>query len=705
MTTLYPFIQNLRIRATLLLLCGLSVVGFAQTFTGDVVFTTQAEIDSFIDGGDRYDRLEGDLTLRPAAGQSFTNYSNFSELETITGSIFIQRYGLDNTQPAGNPTATFNSLNTLGGLEVVGSDPMNGNPGLTSISLPITTLNGPLRLINNTEVVTVLATQLTSIAGDFQLINNSFTSIAFDNVVTIGGRFVFDNNDVINSLDGLRNLETIGTDLIIRNNDNLNFINRLTSNNVEFTTLDTLLISGNPSLGSLGSGFGVPASFLQVNVTGALIIRNNLSINTVGQEINTVQGNMGSPLSEITLVGNPLITDYAPLFSGNQVVYVNTFTIANNSGLNTSIGQNIRVYDNILIADNPLLPRLPNFGATVTLSGDLTISNNAGLRQTTRLNNLARVDGDIVFRNNDAITPTSSINAPVGASGLTLFRRLTNAKSLVIDGNDGITTLDDLSSGVSNPSGAVLTIDSVFIITNNASLGDCCAPTCQTIVNGQQFDGTNPAVTVSNNTGDCVDKVAIVNACVNEPGKSCLIAAPVEFIAFTGQLNGSYVELNWATATESENDYFQVERSNDGINFVALGQVAGSGDSQQELDYSYFDYDFQAGVNYYRLRQVDYDGTQDFSDVIAVDAGGAATALGIYPNPASGSNVNVSLDNGWNQERLTLDVFSASGQHVFQLTSANGAKFELPSDRLSPGMYAVRVTDGARTLTERLVVR
>lgn len=704
MKTLYPLILKLRLGTTLLLLCGLSVVGSAQTFTGDVVFTSQAQIDTFTDGGNRYDRVEGNLILRPATGENFTDYFNFGEIEVITGTLGIERYGLDQTQSSGNPLANFNALLTVGGVEILGQDSNTGNPGLTTLTAFIAQVNGPFRVINNTNLGSVTFNDLTTVSGDFELIDNAMTSQSFTSLTTVGGRFVFQDNDNVNNLSGLENLATLGTDFFIRNNDQLNFINRLSRNNDVFTVLDTFEVSGNPGLESLGSGLG-SSSFLQVQVTGALIIRNNLSISTVGQEINAAENNMSAPLSAITVVNNDALRTASPLFPGNGTVYANDFTFSDNLLINSAIGQDLRIYDNITISDNPELPRLPNFTPTTTLSGNLTISNNQRLRQTTRLNNLARVDGDIVFRNNDAITPTSSIQSPTGGSGFTLFRRLTNAKSLVIDGNDGITTLDDLSSAVSNPSGAVLTIDSVFIITNNASLGDCCAPTCQTVVDGQQFDGTNPAVTVSGNTGDCVDKAAIANACVDEPGKSCLSAAPVEFIAFTGQLNSSYVELNWATATESENDYFQVERSNDGINFVALGQVAGSGDSQQELDYSYFDYDFQAGVNYYRLRQVDYDGTQDFSDVIAVDAGGAATALGIYPNPASGGNVNVSLDNGWNQERLTLDVFSASGQHVFQLTSANGAKFELPSDRLSPGMYAVRVTDGARTLTERLVVR
>ena len=313
------------------------------------------------------------------------------------------------------------------------------------------------------------------------------------------------------------------------------------------------------------------------------------------------------------------------------------------------------------------------------------------------------VNGSIIFSNNDAITATSSIQSPANGEGFTGFRGLSKVTgSFTITENAGITNLNFIG----NVPESGLDIDGEFIITNNAALGDCCQPTCRTTVgpDNQQFDGTNSFVTVSGNTGDCADKNAVVAACSGQPGKDCLNAAPVDFVAFNGNLSGDHVTLDWATATETENDYFQVERSNDGLIYTAIGRVTGAGDSQDELSYTYLDYDYQPGANYYRLRQVDFDGTEDFSDVIQVTAPTASTSFAIFPNPATTSGaINFQMGKGWELERVTVDIFSASGRLVTTLSGASG--LNRPIGELATGIYAVRVSDGKQTVTERLIVR
>lgn len=99
-------------------------------------------------------------------------------------------------------------------------------------------------------------------------------------------------------------------------------------------------------------------------------------------------------------------------------------------------------------------------------------------------------------------------------------------------------------------------------------------------------------------------------------------ALPVEWLHFTARAEGSAVVLQWATGAESSNDRFEVERAGaEGRNFTAIGQLAGRGDTNWRQDYRFADTAPLPGTAYYRLRQVDHDGTYSYSRVVRVDGG------------------------------------------------------------------------------------
>lgn len=97
------------------------------------------------------------------------------------------------------------------------------------------------------------------------------------------------------------------------------------------------------------------------------------------------------------------------------------------------------------------------------------------------------------------------------------------------------------------------------------------------------------------------------------------IALPIELVSFTGQKSGQNNELKWTTASELNNDYFTIEKTLDGTNFEVVGIENGAGNSNQYLDYSLIDYDVRNVLNYYRLKQTDFDGKYDFSELISID--------------------------------------------------------------------------------------
>src|ERR1041385_9231891 len=94
------------------------------------------------------------------------------------------------------------------------------------------------------------------------------------------------------------------------------------------------------------------------------------------------------------------------------------------------------------------------------------------------------------------------------------------------------------------------------------------------------------------------------------------------------------VELVWTTASEINNDYFSVERSEDAISYQVVGTVKGAGNSTQELYYSLKDQSPVRGINYYRLKQTDFDGHFKYSEVCSVSAQ-PVNGIKVYPNPAS----------------------------------------------------------------------
>jgi hypothetical protein len=106
---------------------------------------------------------------------------------------------------------------------------------------------------------------------------------------------------------------------------------------------------------------------------------------------------------------------------------------------------------------------------------------------------------------------------------------------------------------------------------------------------------------------------------------------PVEWLSFDGVLKGGKVMLNWSTASEINNSYFEIQRSEDGINFVSIGKVDGKGNADINSHYTYIDNAPISGVSYYRIVQHDLDGTVSYTNTVAIQTD-QKTYL-ISPNP------------------------------------------------------------------------
>ncbi|WP_191907071.1 T9SS type A sorting domain-containing protein [Adhaeribacter soli] len=168
---------------------------------------------------------------------------------------------------------------------------------------------------------------------------------------------------------------------------------------------------------------------------------------------------------------------------------------------------------------------------------------------------------------------------------------------------------------------------------------------------------------------------------------------PVALVSFTGKLVNDLAVLDWATAIEKDNDHFMVERSLNGKEFTQIGKVKGNLNSSQWQTYSFTDMEPVSSLQYYRLKQVDLDGTFEYSKVIALDSKlNRKTEPILYPNPAS-RNASVLVESKM-AETVTLAVYDAVGNLLTQksVTLKTGSNL-LPVETkdLPAGMYLIKV--------------
>lgn len=177
---------------------------------------------------------------------------------------------------------------------------------------------------------------------------------------------------------------------------------------------------------------------------------------------------------------------------------------------------------------------------------------------------------------------------------------------------------------------------------------------------------------------------------------------PIELASFSATPKGNTVLVNWSTASELNNSHFQVESSEDAEKWKMVERVNGKGTTTVTSRYSITDVNPIIGVSYYRLRQVDFDGTQSLSKVVKVELAGEP--FNLYPNPASST---VTLDFVSKGGRSAVMVTSLQGLPMLQreFDSSNKRQLiELDISSIPSGIYLVTVYVGDVKSTKKLVV-
>ena len=189
------------------------------------------------------------------------------------------------------------------------------------------------------------------------------------------------------------------------------------------------------------------------------------------------------------------------------------------------------------------------------------------------------------------------------------------------------------------------------------------------------------------------------NTLAGGPYYSSAVVIPIELVRFNANAQNKTVNLDWLTASELGNDYFDVQRSANGRDWTSIGTIKSKGSSATKNAYNFTDETPLSNVNYYRLKQVDFDGKFEYSAVVSVNMLKGGKALSLYPNPVS-DKLNV-VTNSLDTEGA-IQIFDMKGS---LLKTAQMLNNQLDVNDLPIGLYQIRLIDrnGVTTDIARLV--
>jgi hypothetical protein len=273
-----------------------------------------------------------------------------------------------------------------------------------------------------------------------------------------------------------------------------------------------------------------------------------------------------------------------------------------------------------------------------------------------------------------------------------------------VDGNSGpfLVTSPNTNVTWAGASSQIITWD---VANTDAALINCTNVNILLSTDGGQ---TFPTVLLANTPNDGTESVTIPNT----PSSTSRVKVeavgniffdlsntnfiieetiPVELVSFSAQRTEAGVELNWKTATETNNSGFTIERSRDDQNFEQIGFLSGKGTTTEFSNYNFIDTDIESGKYYYRLKQTDFDGSFDYLNVILVDVGLPKRFVlnQNHPNPFNPSTIikfQLPVD-----ANVKIQLFNSIGQKISELlnTDLSGGVHEVTFEgsNLSSGIY------------------
>lgn len=205
------------------------------------------------------------------------------------------------------------------------------------------------------------------------------------------------------------------------------------------------------------------------------------------------------------------------------------------------------------------------------------------------------------------------------------------------------------------------------------------------------------SIFTSNSSFDDVDKIVITASDLANLGIDdinwTLNPLPVELISFYAHKENDLLNLKWTTASEINNEKFEIEESNDSRKFQKIGEVKGNGTTTEQQKYSFKIKDPKNGISYYRLKQIDFDGKFEYSNIISVSITNH-DEISISPNPTKGI---IRLNNFSEGE---IKIYDTSGKILKELKIRDQ---EIDISDLPKGILFVQLITKTKNTVKRIL--
>jgi len=258
-----------------------------------------------------------------------------------------------------------------------------------------------------------------------------------------------------------------------------------------------------------------------------------------------------------------------------------------------------------------------------------------------------------------------------------------NFLSLVITTNNCAPSTSGLDSGDN------IFVNGIQVVTGNANL----------IVNYSGCFSNNGAVSLNvpialtaNRRDETIHVVATVSP--TNPGGCTLL--PIVLSKFDLYLKGLTISGTFSTASETNNSHFNIERSADARNFESIGEIKGAGNSSKEISYEFIDERPLPGINYYRIKQTDFDGQFSYSEIRSVRHKGISN-VSVTPRTTEGR-----LDITTELEDYTIAIYNAAGQEVKRMIDMSLDQ-SISVETMQAGVYFVKIFSRTESEMVRIV--
>ena len=628
-------------------------VNVSGNFTNNGTFTV---------GGSSYN-FTG--TAKQFSGSSATSFSNIQVTGTYTNNMTVSLSVKDVTGSgsltnASNKTLYISGVNTVTTFDATAS---GNSVEYNSTSSQIIRATSYYHLISSsTGSRTISSGTTVKIAGTFTTGSNGYT--------TTGSTVEFNGSSA----------QVI---------PQFNFYN-LVSSSTGTRTFNSSTIIGIAGAFTIGSNsYTVTGSRVDFNGSGVqtipaftfynLTVSNNNSVSLAGAV--TVNGNFDNQ-------GQFSAATYAISLAGNwnnDGVYTNTTNTLTLSGTSDQsiTGSSSTTFTNLTINKSSGTLTL---SAATTVNGTLTLTSGKIYTTSTNLltlgssasvtgaSNSSYVDGPVA----KVMTSTSAFTFPTGKNGRYQSVAVTPASAVSVTFRseyfDATTNNSPCGTGIQHvsqveyhqvdrTSGTTNAYVTLSWGTQSKVDGSALADLRVARWNGSQWEdkgqasvsGSSSSGTIKSNLVTSFSPFKLASATSSNP-------LPVNLVSFSAEIVKESIQLNWETASEIDNDYFSIEKSTDGISFEEIEKIAGNGNSNVPINYSFIDENPHNGISYYRLKQVDFNGAYEYSAIVSANFEKETDNGFVILNGNLSSSSLKMIVNGYSDQTCYFKIVYLSGK-------------------------------------------